>query len=91
VPVLVSLIYRLPVTVLSRLVLRLAREDRRWAVVRIQGDLRRLGHRVAASTLRKILRPHRIPPPASRDDSRRTFLRAHAKTLPATDFFHQAA
>ena len=66
----------------------MARETHRRGAVRIQGELRRLGHRVATATIRKVLRAHRVPPLKHRDDTWRIFLRAQADTLLATDFFH---
>ncbi len=77
----------IPEELVTRIV-RLARENTRWGVVRIQSELHRLGHQVAASTIRKILRTHRIPPPSGHDGSWAAFLRAHAATLLAADFFH---
>jgi transposase InsO family protein len=74
---------------LVELILRLAPENGSWGYTRIQGELRRMGHRVAAATIRKTLRRHRVPPAPIRDDGPtwRAFLRSQADAILATDFF----
>jgi putative transposase len=69
-------------------VLRLARENPRWGYERIVGELAGIGVRVSATTVAKILRQAGVSPASARAQlSWRNFLRAHADSIIACDFF----
>jgi hypothetical protein len=68
-------------------VLRLARENPRWGYLRIVGECRTLGLQVSASSVRRILRRHRLgPAPRRGGPSWSQFLRAQVGGLLACDF-----
>jgi putative transposase len=72
----------------SALVVRLGRENPRWAYQRIRGELLKLGIRVSATTVRTILLRHGLDPAPRRSGPTWTeFLHSQASGILACDFF----
>jgi hypothetical protein len=71
------------------LVLEMARDNPGWGYRRIHGELVGLGHKLAPSTVWKILKDAGVDPAPTRSgQSWRSFLEAQAQTILAVDFFH---
>jgi putative transposase len=73
---------------LREAVLRLARENPRWGYMRIQGELRKLGISIGASTVRRVLQAHGLgSAPRRCGPTWSEFLGAQAQGILASDFF----
>jgi putative transposase len=72
---------------IRELIVRMAEENPSWGYTRIQGGLKHLDHRVARSTIAKVLKEHGIQPSPNRPMSWKTFVRSHAHLIAAADFF----
>jgi transposase len=74
-------------TAIKNLVVRIAKETPTWGYRRVQGELIRLGHRIAASTVWQILHDAGIDPaPRRSGPTWRQFLTAQAQAVLAVDF-----
>ena len=74
-------------TSVKTLILRMARENPSWGHRKIQGELARLGHAIAVSTVWEILHAAGIgPAPRRAGPTWREFLAAQAHTIIACDF-----
>jgi transposase InsO family protein len=76
-------------TTVRQLIIRMATENPSWGHRRVHGELVRLGHRIAASTVWQILRNAGIDPaPRRSGPTWRQFLTVQAQAVLAVDFFH---
>src|ERR1019366_841229 len=74
---------------IRKLVIRIATDNPMWGHRRVQGELIRLGHHVAASTVWQILHDAGIDPaPRRAGPTWKQFLTAQARGIIAADFVH---
>ena len=74
---------------IRKLVIRIAMENPAWGHRRVQGELVRLGHPIAASTVWQILHDAGIgPAPRRTGPTWKQFLTAQARGILAVDFVH---
>ena len=76
---------------IRKLVIRMATDNPAWGHRRVQGELVRLGHLIAASTVWQILQDAGIgPAPRRAGPTWKQFLTAQARGILAVDFVHSA-
>jgi putative transposase len=78
---------------LRELVVRLGQENLLWGFRRIAGELKKLGHTVGTSSVKRILREHGVHPAPEKTQKRQPplpwaqFVQSHMESLVACDFF----
>ncbi|MCK5940957.1 MAG: integrase core domain-containing protein [Planctomycetes bacterium] len=72
---------------IRELIVRMATENPSWGYLRIQGELKKLGHRVGRTTIATTLKDNGIQPSPDRPTSWRAFLKTHADVICGMDFF----
>jgi hypothetical protein len=63
---------------IRKLLVRMATVNASWGYLRIQGEIKKVGHTVARTTIAKTLMDHSIAPNPDRPTSWHTILKSHA-------------
>jgi transposase len=72
---------------LEALIVQLARENSGWGYDRIEGELRKIGYAVSPTSVRNVLKRHRIvAAPERRKSTWRAFIAHHKEQMLACDF-----
>jgi hypothetical protein len=75
-------------TDLETMIMRLAKENFSWGYGKIQGELLKLGHDLSISSVRNVLKRHRLTPTSERlSSSWRSFLGHYKDQILVCDFF----
>ena len=74
---------------LRELIIKIAKANRDWGYIRIQGQLKYLGYKVSCKTIGNVLKKHGLEPQPSRTRkiTWREFIKTHWESLSAVDFF----
>ena len=72
---------------IRELIVRMATENAGWGYLRIRGELKKVGHRVAKTTIATTLKNNGIAPSPDRPTTWKAFLKSHADVIAAADFF----
>ena len=72
---------------IRELIVRMATENSGWGYLRIRGELKKVGHRVAKTTIATTLKNNGIAPSPDRPTTWKAFLKSHADVIAAADFF----
>jgi len=72
---------------IRELIVRMATQNSGWGYLRIRGELKKVGHRVAKTTIATTLKNNGIAPSPDRPTTWKTFLKSHADVIAAADFF----
>ncbi|MFT4515235.1 MAG: putative transposase [Planctomycetota bacterium] len=72
---------------IRELIVRMETENSGWGYLRIRGELKKVGHPVAKTTIATTLKSNGIAPSHDRPTTWSTFLKSHADVIGAADFF----